>query len=622
MLLAFLWTIRTEQIASQQVIRVVSNLADADKTEEFKEELESFRVDDAKAAAKFDLTKLATKASLSDAGGAPTRVNGGLAAGPVVAAIAAHKLGVQAIRPLQSTGIASGRGSELKGILGTTVETVGDVQSVDYITREIKRQLEKNKVLVIWLMDATLSLEKRRQVAIERFDRVYGELSALDQDRDQALLTAVVAFGKNVILMTPKPTADQNAVKQAVRNIRNDVSGIENIYTAIRQSYDKLRSYQRTERRKVMMILLTDEIGRDVAQLDDAVELVQRNQVSVYVLGPMAPFGRREVPVYWTDEPTGESFELKVRRGPESCQVEHLALPYWSNGENFELFPSGFGPYGLTRLTRASGGMYFVFDDQLIPGPRFSFYDLLEYEPDYQSASEYVRTMSKHPLRMAVIRAVEESRGARQAPPIRFNAEGLANQLRSAQEAAAETEAYVRRAAAELEAVEKLRAKESSKRWRAHYDLMLGRLLSAKVRCGEYNWSLAQMRVAPRAFANPKNNAWELKPDSQIAYGKKSTPEQGKAKSNVRRADAKATEKAKAEADKAMSYLGRVVAEHERTPWGMMAQRELDTPLGFRWEETYIVPPVRDNRPPTADQKAEMDRQRRRAEALKRAPKL
>lgn len=638
LILLFLWMMHSERQNRPEVVQVISNLADAEKVEEFKDRIDNFRVDDdIKLDSMLPTDKVATRiATVGVGSGAPggdggTGGSGGTggaagildaSGGAVASAVVAEKLGSRVVRPLSNTGVSGPLGGEVKGILGSSVQTGGDAGSVDHITVEILRQLEKSKVLVIWLMDATLSLEKRRKVTIDRFDRVYKELKSLDQDRDEALLTSVVAFGQRVIFMTPQPTADQAAVKQAVRNIKNDESGIENIYTAIRTSFEKTRAFRSKGRRKVIMILLTDEIGRDINQLDDTVDLVRRNQVPVYVLGPMAPFGRREVPITWVDEPTGEAFELKVRRGPETCQTEHLALPYWSSGQQFDLFPSGFGPYGLTRLARESGGIFFIFDDNLIRGPKFSVYDLLEYTPDYQGTAEYVRTMSKHPLRVAVIKAVEESKGAMGSPPVRFPTENLANQLRQAQEVAAKTELFVKRAYSELESVEKLRPKETSKRWQAHYDLMMGRLLSAKVRAAEYNWTLAQMRTNPKSIKDPKKNAWELVPDEQIAYGKKETPDKVKSQTNVRRSDAKATEKAKVEADKANTYLKSVVDQHAGTPWAMMAQRELDTPPGFKWQEIFIVPPLRNNQPPTADQKAEIDRQKRRAEALKRAPKL
>ena len=34
-------------------------------------------------------------------------------------------------------------------------------------------------------------------------------------------------------------------------------------------------------------------------------------------------------------------------------------------------------------------------------------------------------------------------------------------------------------------------------------------------------------------------------------------------------------------------YLNRVTKEHEGTPWAMLAKRELDDPLGWKWVDSY-----------------------------------
>ena len=69
-------------------------------------------------------------------------------------------------------------------------------------------------------------------------------------------------------------------------------------------------------------------------------------------------------------------------------------------------------------------------------------------------------------------------------------------------------------------------------------------------------------------FENPENNTWVLVPDDEISTGGKQ-------------------EKL---AEKAKLYLNRVIAEHPGTPWAMLADRELQTPIGWRWKESYTVP--------------------------------
>ena len=49
--------------------------------------------------------------------------------------------------------------------------------------------------------------------------------------------------------------------------------------------------------------------------------------------------------------------------------------------------------------------------------------------------------------------------------------------------------------------------------------------------------------------------------------------------------------------------LRRVVDEHPATPWALLAQRELENPLGFKWTETYVPPRPRMNDAEAAKQK-------------------
>ena len=40
--------------------------------------------------------------------------------------------------------------------------------------------------------------------------------------------------------------------------------------------------------------------------------------------------------------------------------LEQIRLPFWYDGPQYDLLEAGFGPYALSRLARASGGIYFV----------------------------------------------------------------------------------------------------------------------------------------------------------------------------------------------------------------------------------------------------------------------
>ena len=92
----------------------------------------------------------------------------------------------------------------------------------------------------------------------------------------------------------------------------------------------------------------------------------------------------------------------------------------------------------------------------------------------------------------------------------------------------------------------------------------MGRVLAIKVRTESYNLMLAQ---AKRGM-NPKeakNNTWTLIASPRITVGSQ----------------------LEGLADRARLYLQRVVAEHAETPWALLAEKELATPLGWEWQESY-----------------------------------
>jgi hypothetical protein len=57
----------------------------------------------------------------------------------------------------------------------------------------------------------------------------------------------------------------------------------------------------------------------------------------------------------------------------------------------------------------------------------------------------------------------------------------------------------------------KVREQEESPRWRAGFDLAMGRVLAQKVRTETYNAMLAKAKLGMK-FEDEKNNTWVLEP--------------------------------------------------------------------------------------------------------------
>ncbi|MEM1068115.1 MAG: VWA domain-containing protein, partial [Planctomycetota bacterium] len=141
---------------------------------------------------------------------------------------------------------------------------------------------------------------------------------------------------------------------------------------------------------------------------------------------------------------------------------------------------------------------------------------------------------------------------------------------------------------------------EDSPRWKAGFDLAMGRVLAQKVRTETYNAMLAKAKRG-MPFKGEKNNTWVLQPSDDISVGSKW----------------------KTEAKRAKELLEGVVEEHAGTPWALLASNELRTPIGWEWKEEFtdLSPPQRRNpgnnnnnnpRPPRDDQKRMIQKPQKR----------
>src|SRR5262249_33604626 len=115
--------------------------------------------------------------------------------------------------------------------------------------------------------------------------------------------------------------------------------------------------------------------------------------------------------------------------------------------------------------------------------PAFSAKVLDTYKPDYNSLAELRKEAEKYPLRAAVLSAAKalEENAAKFSMRESFSGNSTAQikvKIKSEQQAPAKAELYLREALDELKAAGKKRDAEPSKRWQAHYDYVLARLLS------------------------------------------------------------------------------------------------------------------------------------------------
>jgi hypothetical protein len=109
------------------------------------------------------------------------------------------------------------------------------------------------------------------------------------------------------------------------------------------------------------------------------------------------------------------------------------------------------------------------------------------------------------------------------------------------------------------------RKKEKSKRWLANYDFVLARLEARLAYVYEYNYMLGQIRkdaLPPRDPA--KHTGWRLAAQERLQSGSE----------------------AKKLATDSKKLLNKIAADHQGTPWEILAKRQALTTLGLEWQPT------------------------------------
>ncbi len=490
------------------------------------------------------------------------------------------------------------------------VAATGASGAVDRLSLEIARSLEDAPTTVCWVFDQSVSLAGQRQEIASRLKRVFRELSHDSEGNTPADLTnLVLAYGHRFQFIVNKPTRISGEVIEAIQGIEIDNSGVEKTFTAIRAAADRLNAIRRVGRSNGMIVVFTDEVGDDQSLADQVATVCRRLGVSVCVVGVPAPFGQRFIEMKYVEfDPTYASVEdwAVVEQGPETLFPEaiHISDNLLSN----EAIDSGFGPFSLSKLCYQTGGIYIaVHANRNLQGPvpdratapmssriRY-FFDpelLRDYQPDYVSATKLRQKVASNAAKQSLVTAAAATNLKPMVSPETVfpkKSEGeLANLLSLAQRSAAVLQPRVDAIYGQL--LRGLPDRESieEERWKAGFDLAMGRILAMKVRTDAYNLMLARAKSGMQ-FQRPKSDTWVLRPSDVVNVGSR-------------------TEKF---ADQAREYLRRVIEDHPGTPWALLAKRELGQPLGYAWDEIHTGinnppkprPPGNNNTPMPRDDK-------------------
>lgn len=470
--------------------------------------------------------------------------------------------------------------SEVKGVSDKVAGGAAGV--MDRLTFEIRQSVKERQTLVIWIFDASGSMKERRSEIAKRFSTVYKQLE--QEKATDGLYTAVVSYGEKVNILTPEPVQDIQPLLGIVEKIPDDMSGKEVVFSAVGTAVEKWRTFRKNDGTwNKLVFVVTDERGDDAEQhLESVIASCKRAKTRVFTVGDAAIFGQQKGFVKWVYEDGFEDY-IEVDQGPETAFPEGLQLPSWGEGNDWQLnlMSASYGPYGLTRLSAETGGMYLISAESR--GHTFDKEIMRNYSPDYRPMRQAEEDIRKNAAKAALVSTANltysDKNGIRNLPVptmvfAAYNDNILRTEIVEAQKPVAQVDYDLKRLLSGLESSEKDRDKIREPRWRAAFDLAMGRLLALRARYFGYNNMLAAMRTSPKTFAQPINNEWRLVPSNQV--------------------DSIDVKKV---SEKAKKYLQRVVDEHPGTPWALIAERELRLDMGWSWQESARpVPPGMDAR--------------------------
>ncbi|MFI5454330.1 MAG: vWA domain-containing protein [Isosphaerales bacterium] len=450
--------------------------------------------------------------------------------------------------------------------------------ALDQLAREILRHLRDHKLTVVWLFDESISMQDDQKAILEKFDRVSSELKLNVEPSKKsalALTHAVVGFGQGIDYVLEKPREDIDQIGRAIKHLKVDSTGIENTMHAIREVVEHYANLIRKDRR-LLIVLVTDESGDDGTDIEEARQALKKYKVPLYVIGRQSLFGYPYAHHRYVDPVTKDVYHPMIRRGPETADLE---LYQWDGlYDRWDEQPSGFAPYELARLTKDSGGIYFVLPSEEFMRIRqreqaYSITRLKEYLPEYDNRLTYMEKRNSSPMRQLLHAIVLEGKNfiyLREFPiePPKMVQAALEEGEKATIKLNALLDIQKR-----LEDHGKMREREPEKRWQAHFDLMLAQTVAFQVKAYEYRALMASIAKAPPV---PKGQPRaDLMITWVVNHSKKPL------------APLNQTAKKYAEAER---RLKEVIVRHPKTPWADLAQDALDRGFSVQLDEWHHNP--------------------------------
>jgi hypothetical protein len=345
------------------------------------------------------------------------------------------------------------------------------------------------------------------------------------------------------------------------------------------------------------MILVTDESGdpeNNQRYLEQAVAEAQSAKCKIYTLGRQAVFGYPYAHIRWQHPQTKRFHWLQIDRGPETAFIEQLQTNgFW---RRYDAFDSGFGPFEQTRMSKETGGIFFMLptvERDLVQFEKGN-YDLEQmraYKPDLRSKEEQYFDRDNTAIRRALWQVVgtdlnpyipEVARQINLRQHFSLNAAEFKTQAQTEQQKALRYLPYLYNVEKFLEENRRLREQETNPRWQANYDLIYAQVVAFQVRVYEYGRYLDYFMVHPKtAPAKKAPNLTLVHWD--ITTRKYTFAEDPKEEYQNR-------EKVLEYIKKANDLFALVKQNHPGTPWAARADWELRRGYGVELVPDYDVP--------------------------------
>jgi hypothetical protein len=275
---------------------------------------------------------------------------------------------------------------------------------------------------------------------------------------------------------------------------------------------------------------------------------------------------------------------LPIDRGPETAFVEQLQTDGFHR--RYDAHPSGFGPYEQTRLSRETGGIFFMLpglESNLVRGEkrRYELEAMRSYRPDLRARLEIVTDRDASHLRRSLYKVIydlnpydpEIAKIIEMRVHFSPDYPTFVKQAREEQAKAIIYLAYLARVQQAIEELAEVREQESAPRWQANYDLMYPQVIAYQARMFEYGAYLEEFIKKPKVVPLQKPpdltmTRWDITTRKETLTGDISRPY----------------------IDKATELFEAVVRDHPGTPWAARAQQELSRGFGVEVVEIYEAP--------------------------------